>query len=132
MKIKCSVCNKYVLQREEVARKAAAKAGYASLEDYVKDYKCRECRKRSPAPKKEKKTEEPKPVEVTKKEIPKIEIDPKTEFVPVVSDEDEDEEEIDQTFESEEFDEEDDDELDEELEEELNNLLEEEDDEEEI
>jgi hypothetical protein len=135
MKIKCVSCNKYVLQRKEVAAKAAAKEGYGSLEDYVKDYKCRDCRKGSVKPKnimtgKEKK----KVVEKEKSSEIKVDVKPKTEtgVESVFEDDDEEEKEIDQTFETEEIEKDNDDGLDEELEKELGQLLEEEDDETEL
>ena len=137
MKIKCSVCGRTVLQRPEVAVKAAAKGGYGSLEDYLKEYKCLNCRNQSSRGK----TTQPQPKSKTQSQSqdqgqskPKIRQMDELAFLEEESDESE-EKELDQSFEIEgQFFEGDDDrdDLDEELEEELDRLLEDEDDEEEI
>ena len=43
MKVKCTKCGKVVQRTKDALQKAAQKAG-KSLEDYIKDYVCKDCR----------------------------------------------------------------------------------------
>jgi DNA-directed RNA polymerase subunit RPC12/RpoP len=125
MKVKCTKCGRIVQRTKETVLKAAAKAGYASLESYLKDYVCGECRGENIPPKR-----------TQLEKIEKVNKDKKVDRPldkDIVQDiDDNEEEEIDQSFEIEdETEEEDTSEIDE-LEEELDKLIAEEDEEEEV
>jgi hypothetical protein len=118
MKVKCTKCGKVVQRTKDAVQKAAAKAGYASLESYLKDYVCGECRGENV---------QPKSKHVQSDKVEKVKEDRSLENT------EQDEEEIDQSFEIEDEEEEKEDtsEIDE-LEEELDRLIAEEDEEEEV
>jgi hypothetical protein len=122
MKVKCTKCGKVVQRTKEAIQKAAAKAGYASLESYLKDYICGECRGEPVPSKSNKRTQSDKSDKIVKV---------KTRSFEDEDDIEQDEEEIDQSFEIEDEIEEDTSEIDE-LEEELDRLIDEEDEEEEV
>jgi len=124
MKVKCTKCGKVVQRTKEAIQKAAAKAGYASLESYLKDYICGECRG-EPVPSKSKND---KRIQFDKVKTRSFEDDIEQGKD---REEEEEEEEIDQSFEIEDEIEEDTSEIDE-LEEELDRLIDEEDEEEEV